>query len=353
MTGFNPWIFYKLFSSDDQFGYLSLSKLHDFVHSHGVVTSLDEMTQFVRSLIPDSHTKLGYQDFLDIVLPNRKVKARQRALHRASTEQKNPKGVLSALACAKNVKVKFALSQVIDHELRLFRDLELIKSNMNLDSNTYLLSLVKAMKQIDTKGRDGLDCTSVKNFLNKNILNFDFTTKDTAAIFRRLRLSESHVASFYQIIRALYPKERVKSSEQEEFLQSILKQKSAYSKSRSQAKRTKSACAVKKKARRTRNCSIEPAESSSINLRISNQGHTVPSFFTTEGQEPILVQDYIPRSKYRMARMQIRPHQGAQKAAASRLKSPISSPFVNSTHGKGTLVTSALSSFRYTQTQAS
>ena len=80
--------------------------------------------------------------------------------------------------CAKDVKVTFALSQVLDQELRLFRDLKILKDGFNLNQNSHLCSLIKALKCIDTKNKEGIDCTGVKTFLNRNIVSFEFTTKD-------------------------------------------------------------------------------------------------------------------------------------------------------------------------------
>jgi hypothetical protein len=79
-----------------------------------------------------------------------------------------------------------------------------LKSGINLDSNTHLMSLVRALKQIDTKHRDGIDCTAVKSFLNKNVMSFEFSTKDVATIFKRLRLSQTRTSSYYKVIQGLY-----------------------------------------------------------------------------------------------------------------------------------------------------
>jgi hypothetical protein len=65
--------------------------------------------------------------------------------------------------------------------------------------------MIKALKQIDTKNRDGVDSFAIKNFLNKNVANFEFSVKDVHSIFRRLKLNPMRVASFYQMIQALFP----------------------------------------------------------------------------------------------------------------------------------------------------
>ena len=102
------------------------------------------------------------------------------------------------------------MSQVFDQEIRLFRDLQALKSGISLDANNHLVCLIKALRQIDTKHRDGLDCNAIRSFLNKNVENFEFSPKDVQAIFRRLRLDPQRVASFYQVCQALFPAEERK-----------------------------------------------------------------------------------------------------------------------------------------------
>ena len=57
---------------------------------------------------------------MELILPNRRLKARQRALKRANNDDKSSE----ASAVRISQKVNFALSQVLDHELRLFREID-------------------------------------------------------------------------------------------------------------------------------------------------------------------------------------------------------------------------------------
>jgi hypothetical protein len=58
----------------------------------------------------------------------------------------------------------------------------------------------------------------VRNFLNNNVMSFEFTTKDVAAIFKRLRLSQTRVSSYYQVLQALYPSYARKDNSKEQLL---------------------------------------------------------------------------------------------------------------------------------------
>lgn len=80
-----------------------------------------------------------------------------------------------------------------------------MKANISLEANNHLVCLIKALKCIDTKNRDGIDSNAIRNFLNKNVVSFEFSVKDVHAIFRRLKLDPLRVASFYQVIQALFP----------------------------------------------------------------------------------------------------------------------------------------------------
>ena len=84
-----------------------------------------------------------------MVLPHRRLKARQRALKRASNDDKSSE----ASAIRLSQKVNFALSQVIDHELRLFREIDQLRQKATENA----VNVMKALKYIDKKQKDGLD----------------------------------------------------------------------------------------------------------------------------------------------------------------------------------------------------
>ena len=65
-----------------------------------------------------------------MILPNRRLKARQRALKRATNDDKTSE----ASAIRISQKVNFALSQVLDHELRLFRELDQLRKSATENS---------------------------------------------------------------------------------------------------------------------------------------------------------------------------------------------------------------------------
>ena len=80
MKSFNPWLLYKTLSSNNPLGYLSSTTLFTYLQGHGVNVTFDEILLFVRSLLPQFKDKLSYQEFLEVVLPYRRIKSRQKAL---------------------------------------------------------------------------------------------------------------------------------------------------------------------------------------------------------------------------------------------------------------------------------
>ena len=79
--------------------------------------------------------------------------------------------------------MNFCLCQVIDHELRLFRELEAIKARIKDSSHVF-----KAMRFIDRKRRDGLDKKQLLTFLNSNMDDAQLKLSDMTHIFKRLHI---------------------------------------------------------------------------------------------------------------------------------------------------------------------
>ena len=93
----------------------------------------DESARFLFSLCKKQPEQLSYPEFLELVLPNSRMKARQKALQRARRASQNldleTNEILSdsannAAVISLSAKVNFSLVQVIDHEIRLFREIE-------------------------------------------------------------------------------------------------------------------------------------------------------------------------------------------------------------------------------------
>ena len=121
LQDFNPWQTFKFLTSDDSLGYLSASALTTYIRQNGLLNaSRSEVENFLIFTRQKSPAQLDYQEFLELVLPNRRLKARQRALKRANNDDKSSE----ASAVRISQKVNFAISQVLDHELRLFREID-------------------------------------------------------------------------------------------------------------------------------------------------------------------------------------------------------------------------------------
>ena len=77
MVDFNPWLAYRALSQTDKLGFLSSKALAFFLsHSGTKDYSEDLITRFFsfrRTVVP-SH--IDYQDFLEVILPNRSQKPR-------------------------------------------------------------------------------------------------------------------------------------------------------------------------------------------------------------------------------------------------------------------------------------
>ena len=82
-----------------------------------------------------------------------------------------------------DTKVNFSLCQVLDHELRLFRELEAIKQSTK-DSSC----AIKALRFIDRKHKDGIDKKQLLAFLNSNLEDSHLKLSDVTSIFKRLNL---------------------------------------------------------------------------------------------------------------------------------------------------------------------
>ena len=90
MPDFNPWQTFKFLTSGDSLGFLSASALTTYIRSNGQfgVTG-SEVENFLIFTRQRSPAQLDYQEFLELVLPNRRLKARQRALKRANNDDKS------------------------------------------------------------------------------------------------------------------------------------------------------------------------------------------------------------------------------------------------------------------------
>ena len=97
-------------------------------------------------------------------------------------------------------KVNFALAQVLDHEMRLFMEVNALRMSANENS----VLVMKALKFIDKKHKDGLDKKAVISFLNDNVSGADLNMHDGATIFRRLNLKQNGVNGYVDIFNSIY-----------------------------------------------------------------------------------------------------------------------------------------------------
>ena len=98
-----------------------------------------------------------------------------------------------------DTKVNFCLCQVLDHELRLFRELEAIKATSK--DSTHVL---KALRFIDRKRNDSLDKKQLLTFLNSNIDDAQLKMNDITTIFRRLNLKQAGEINYIDFFNAVY-----------------------------------------------------------------------------------------------------------------------------------------------------
>jgi len=126
------------------------------------------------------------------------MKSRQKALLRAQRTSGNEdlatNAVLSdseePIVIQLNSNVNFCLVQVLDHEIRLFREIESIKTSLGV-SNQQLSgssSVIKALRFIDRKRKDGLDKKQLLVFFNSNMIDSQLKMADMTTIFKRLYL---------------------------------------------------------------------------------------------------------------------------------------------------------------------
>lgn len=165
--------------------------MHAFVKKNTgyIVTNLQEVTGFLHSLNFE-RPKLSYQDFLMLVLPQKGLKTQQRILQRALLGKgEEPQ------------KVNFAICQILDQELRLYRELDYLRDIARESERG--LHLMRAFQIIDTKKTGGLTATAIQKFLNQNIPNTQFTTKEVKSVFRRLRLPQRAI-SYVDLLNALF-----------------------------------------------------------------------------------------------------------------------------------------------------
>ena len=97
-------------------------------------------------------------------------------------------------------KVSCALCQVIDHEIRLFKEIEALRVKSN---QIPAACFQKAMRIIDTNGRDGLDKKSVLKFLNSNIDGSQLQMSDMTTVFKRLQLKAVGVNSYIDVYNSI------------------------------------------------------------------------------------------------------------------------------------------------------
>lgn len=98
-----------------------------------------------------------------------------------------------------DTKVNFCLCQVLDHELRLFRELEAIKDTSKDSTN-----VLKALRFIDRKRRDSLDRKQLLVFLNSNMEDAQMKMSDITTIFRRLNLKQSGQINYIDFFNSVY-----------------------------------------------------------------------------------------------------------------------------------------------------
>ena len=90
-------------------------------------------------------------------------------------------------------KVVFALTHLVDQELRLFRDISYFRMK-NFKSKRQALGLFQSLRYIDLRNSGNLTHTQILKFLNNAIKGCDigmkFTVKDILLVFRRLNLDK-------------------------------------------------------------------------------------------------------------------------------------------------------------------
>jgi Ca2+-binding EF-hand superfamily protein len=189
---FSPFEIYKQLSQCDELGYVSAKVLANFIkNTLNLNTTTKEAQQFLVSL--NCGHRMGYQDFLTFLAPCRKPLSEKKLLYRSmntSTDQETSSSVL------------FALGEVFDQELRLFRELDYLR-DCSRDSERSL-HLLKAFQMIDYDNRGGLTRKQILRFLNDNLTSAQITLSDVDSIYKRLKLP-ARVISYVDLLNALFP----------------------------------------------------------------------------------------------------------------------------------------------------
>ena len=84
--------------------------------------------------------------------------------------------------------------------MRLFKEINQLR--MNASENSVLV--MKALKFIDKKHKEGLDKKTVISFLNENVDGSDLNMHDGATIFRRLNLKQNGINGYVDIFNSIY-----------------------------------------------------------------------------------------------------------------------------------------------------
>jgi hypothetical protein len=142
------------------------------------------------------------------------MKSRQKALMRAQRASGNEDLVKNAvlsdgeepIVIQLSSNVSFGLVQVLDHEIRLFREIESIKTSLGV-SNLQVScgsNVIKALRFIDRKRKDGLDKKQLLVFFNSNMIDSQLKMADMTTIFKRLYLKQTGLIHYLDFFNSVY-----------------------------------------------------------------------------------------------------------------------------------------------------
>ena len=82
----------------------------------------------------------------------------------------------------------------------MFREIDQLRKKATENA----VFVMKALKYIDRKHKDGLDKRAVMVFLNENVSGAELNIQDAATIFRRLHLKQNGINGYVNIYNAVY-----------------------------------------------------------------------------------------------------------------------------------------------------
>lgn len=184
---------YSAFYSLDSYksGYVTQADLHDFLLSHKLSPTQQDIDLVIETFDKNRDGKLSYSEFLNIVLPA------DAELRRQAT-QKSYGPPYSPIFVPKNVMLELGL--LFESEINGLKMINVLRQEL-LES--YDWSLKAAFRTIDTDDVGSIDRSSLVAFFRRN--NIGATREEVSAVLRRLDKDSDGRWIFAEFAEAFHP----------------------------------------------------------------------------------------------------------------------------------------------------